>query len=622
MRRPGVNGVPPLPNSSGFDSLQDLLEREGYKETRIVTPIGKPPPVVSIDDMEDEDEDDAAEVPVRRDPVACAAHKHAEIHAWMQGMLAARETSQSMACKPSALHKSRSEAGLRRRIKPRRSALWDASRAYCQGPSEAQAPPPVRPVPSASVRTAPVAEPQSSTMLSLAFLSQPAAPILSRQDAVAVSEPAEMKSGLRRSKSEELLHKTLRARRQQTRSEPACLCGRNKEARGAKVEPRWHAQDCPVRVEWALTMPSPVPPPPPMLTISTPRGLSTPKHLELSGAEYDAIDPRGSSMGSLFGVPEHFGVVKRATLAGLNSLFKSSERVLSDPSPYMTRSAPRYTSPAGVRRSSSLPRIRTPRLNERTGSQRIHELRQHVEHRVRSDAFADAASYPMLAKFAEAAGTRDVRPGAEHTGARAPDEGVSACMPADPATVCMSDVAERTPSSKGTGEAAPKVAASQARVPPRDAAPHTPVMFGATRLVHLDTLSDAMDLDDMDVDLASCHALYESPTVQRSIGRRAVGNARHSTSVPVLRDAVSTRPALPPLPDVLRAPRIPAMAIGMPPLSVFPATTQHDFPPAPAPQPHVRRSQAGCAPPRALSSAPISVGSLGSPLDKTSRVLR
>ena len=47
-RRPSTQRqAPGIPRSAGFDSLQDLLEREGYKDTRIITP--KIPKAISID---------------------------------------------------------------------------------------------------------------------------------------------------------------------------------------------------------------------------------------------------------------------------------------------------------------------------------------------------------------------------------------------------------------------------------------------------------------------------------------------------------------------------------------------------------------------------------------------
>ena len=51
-RRPSTQRqAPGIPRSAGFDSLQDLLEREGYKDTRIITP--KIPKAISIDDADD-----------------------------------------------------------------------------------------------------------------------------------------------------------------------------------------------------------------------------------------------------------------------------------------------------------------------------------------------------------------------------------------------------------------------------------------------------------------------------------------------------------------------------------------------------------------------------------------
>ena len=99
--------LPPssLPRSSGFDSLQDLLEREGYKETRIVTP--KIPHVITIDDADDmglvaEDKpkharsslkplhESATNVNLQRSP-----DKRQDIERWMQGIMSSSQDSVS-----------------------------------------------------------------------------------------------------------------------------------------------------------------------------------------------------------------------------------------------------------------------------------------------------------------------------------------------------------------------------------------------------------------------------------------------------------------------------------------------------------------------------------------------
>ncbi|WFD19521.1 hypothetical protein MCAP1_001753 [Malassezia caprae] len=164
--------------------------------------------------------------------------------------------------------------------------------------------------------------------------------------------------------------------------------------------------DCPIRTVWEATAPEPVPPPPPRLTISTPRGISSPKHLDLAGREYDPLDVPGN-VAYLFRLSQPgIGLVKRATLAGLNGLFKSQEKVATPMSSVGHPASPRRASTHRLSRTTSLPRIDAMRSgstalmsagqeacsldsksteNAWTGSQRIHELRQHVEERMRQD---------------------------------------------------------------------------------------------------------------------------------------------------------------------------------------------------------------------------------------------
>lgn len=445
-RRPFSNRMPTIPRSHGFDSLQDLLEREGYKETRIVTPVAKIPTQIDAQAPDDVDMPDV-NVPVAKNagkPLDSARStsfqneaKHNDIQAWMQGILsshagAPEEPIRHRHREPS-LKKTRSDADIRTRALRRRSSLWDASVAYRTGTAKPAEPiPPVPPLPpahtkkpvadfantSSSLPMAPKAPVTTTTEAPLqmesaiAFLSTPAEPVLSRQDAVVQTvdkDPtATLPRGLRRSKSEDLLHKALKSRRsQKPELPPTCTCGRNTVKFGA-VEPRWHMNDCPIRTVWEATAPEPVPPPPPRLTISTPRGVSSPKHLDLAGREYDPMDVPGN-VAYLFRLSQPgIGLVKRATLAGLNGLFKSQEKVPTPTNPLIrSRSpSPRKHSAHRLSRSTSLPRIDAlktgsaalmssnqesgsldSKSNESvwTGSQRIHELRQHVEERIRQD---------------------------------------------------------------------------------------------------------------------------------------------------------------------------------------------------------------------------------------------
>lgn len=446
-RRPTSNGAPYIPHSHGFDSLQDLLEREGYKETRIITPVAKIPTKIAAQTPDDGDMPDSnvPDLENTRNPSNTTRSasfqseaKQNDIHAWMQGILKSQaavpeEPVRRRRHREPTLHKTRSDADIRVRTLRRRSSLWDASVAYQSGAAKPADPiPPVPPLPPAHTKKA-VADPTKamSSLLSapkapvtmttealpqmesaMAFLSTPAEPVLSRHDAVvqvADKDPtASLPRGLRRSKSEDLLHKALKSRRsQKPEMPPTCTCGRNTVKFGT-VEPRWHMHDCPIRTVWEASAPEPVPPPPPRLTISTPRGISSPKHLDLVGHEYDPLDMPGN-VAYLFRLSQPgIGLVKRATLAGLNGLFKSQEKVFTpiNPLAHSASSSPRRHSTHRLSRATSLPRIDTlktgttalmsanqeshsidskPTENTWTGSQRIHELRQHVEERMRQD---------------------------------------------------------------------------------------------------------------------------------------------------------------------------------------------------------------------------------------------
>lgn len=459
--------LPPssLPRSSGFDSLQDLLEREGYKETRIVTP--KIPHVITIDDADDmglvvEDKpkharsslkplhESATNVNLQRSP-----EKRQDIERWMQGIMSSSQDSVSKSqtkktkTKPSktsdvhVLRTSQSDHALKRRPLRRKSSIWDASVAYRHssntgadtppvpklplGPSVYPDPsvPPVPTIPSQFKKTAPATEVSAAAVVpssqltvdatpALGFLSSPAKPVLSRKDAVVQvydTDSTVLPRGLRRSKSEDLLHKALKSRRmQRADSLPVCNCGRD----GTKVpiEPRWHTHVCPVRLRWEATMPEPVPPPPPQLFVSTPNGISTPKHLDLKGTEYDPLDtPSGFAQYFPFSRPG-FHLAKRATLAGLHGLFKSHEKMSQDISalrrPVPTSQAPqplsiqRCSSKHRLSRCKSLPQLSPSSAKQThvtdaslargdgepvalTGSRRIHELHQHVQDRMKQD---------------------------------------------------------------------------------------------------------------------------------------------------------------------------------------------------------------------------------------------
>ncbi|WFC94349.1 hypothetical protein MBRA1_000979 [Malassezia brasiliensis] len=348
--------------SSGFDSLQELLEREGYKETRIVTPITKPPPMVSIDDM-DEDTDTAG-----TSPTIHTREGYTHIHSWMEGMLAAQARDAPSVPTRRALHTSQSDAALAQSVRRRRSVLWDASRAYRSG------------APASAAPTAQAAPPLPTPPL--AFLAEPAKPVVSRADAVARHEdaPRSPRKSIRRTKSQDLLHKALKSRSAGAPPPPPppqCTCGRTEAPRSAlswrkppaAIAPQWHAHDCPVRIRWEHTAPAPVPPPPPKLYVSSPSGISAPRHLELQGHEFDANNPNTRDLQRLFPrIPRpRLALVKRATIAGLYGLFRAPDTIsdpqrLMAPSGRRTRSqrkhrAPRVMSVPHLRRTSTEVRL-------------------------------------------------------------------------------------------------------------------------------------------------------------------------------------------------------------------------------------------------------------------------
>lgn len=401
----GLGRAPPLRSNTtpttGFDSLQELLEREGYKETRIVTPAPKAPVVRSIDDA-DELPDEGQK-----------PDEYPDIQAWMKGMMAsqAQDTAHpDVHYDPPqrrVLKSSKSEIALRS-IPRRRSVIWDASRAYRSG---------VPPMPE------PKAAPAIPGAASLSFLASPAAPVVSKEDAVVHcdEEPKAPSRALRRSKSQDLLQKTLRGRssaKSLRPQPPVCSCGRG-AARSAlrwrkapaNVEPRYHAHDCPVRLTWEASTDEPVPPAPPTLMVSTPRGVSAPKQLELSGRDYEPGD-----MQLLFRhLPQpRLDLVKRATIAGLYGLFHAPETISEQHllGPPSRRRSPRKRAPrtVSVPHLRSLDGLRTPssprspRRRMRSASDRIHALKESVDERIATDAapHSEKQPYAMLSKFDDA----------------------------------------------------------------------------------------------------------------------------------------------------------------------------------------------------------------------------
>lgn len=348
----GLGPAPPKKlQTAGFDSLQELLEREGYKETRIVTPASKHPVIVSIDDAED-----------LLDAQDTSTQKQPTIHSWMKGMMAAQVPPEPP--KRRSLHASQSDLALRVQIQHRRSAIWDASRAYRNGaPSMSKAPP---------------ADPSSS------FLAEPAQPVVSRADAVVVreNEPAAPLRSLRRTKSQDLLQKALKSRNSSKHLRPPpplCTCGRASTQRSTlswrktsySIEPRWHAHDCPVRLSWEMTAAEPVPPAPPKLYVSTPRGIHAPQQLELQGKEFEPRDWQKFELQRLFprASRPRMGLAKRATIPSLYGVFCGSDpgtdplrlapgRSLSRSHPARKQRLPRMMSAPQMRCSPSLTKTR------------------------------------------------------------------------------------------------------------------------------------------------------------------------------------------------------------------------------------------------------------------------
>lgn len=383
--------------SSGFDSLQELLEREGYKETRIVTPITKPPQMVSIDDMDD-DADTAGASPTMH-----TRNEYTHIHTWMEGMLAAQAHDAPSVPPRRALHTSQSDAALAQSVRRRRSVLWDASRAYRSG-----APPPAEAAP-------PLPAPP------LAFLAEPAKPVVSRADAVARQEdaPRSPRKSMRRTKSQDLLHKALKSRSAGAPPPPPpqCTCGRTEAPRSAlswrkapaAIAPQWHAHDCPVRIRWEHSAPAPVPPPPPTLYVSSPSGISAPRHLELRGREFDANGWNTRDLQRLFPrIPRpRLALVKRATIAGLYGLFRAPD-TMSDSQRLMTPPGRRPRSPRKHRapRAMSVPHLRRTSAEIRLASTPPRVLRAAEAAPAATDLTVDAPTLP--APLSPSAGKENV----------------------------------------------------------------------------------------------------------------------------------------------------------------------------------------------------------------------
>lgn len=412
-RRPSTQRqAPGIPRSAGFDSLQDLLEREGYKDTRIITP--KIPKAISIDDADDMGlvSDEPTRHKARPMHGSYLPKKPDDIEPWMHQV-----TASAQGPPPPRLRTSRSDHTLKKRPRRRQSTIWDASVAYLHsaGQEVPSVPPPVPPIPP-QYKSRPGVAGGPPGESAPGFASSPAAPVLSREDAVVhvyETDSTVLPRGLRRSKSEDLLHKTLKSRRTQRLDAPLeCTCGHTRSK--VPIEPRWHLQLCPIRVQWEATMTEPIPPPPPRLTVSTPRGISTPKHLELNGAEFDPVDtPNTLSRYMPFSRPG-FALAKRATLEGLHGFFKGQEKGSDVPSsrhPSKPRSSPqpRCVPAPRLSHATSLPQLsKTPkRLPDvpairieaspaLTGSQRVHELHQHFQNRIKQDDSTELPATPKL----------------------------------------------------------------------------------------------------------------------------------------------------------------------------------------------------------------------------------
>ncbi|WFD34374.1 hypothetical protein MCUN1_001213 [Malassezia cuniculi] len=431
-----------MPRPLQFDSLQDLLEQEGYQETRIVTPllercsnrIGDTSPPSETDTHCPEKggqkpaavERSALPPPLGRGTDNVFGDPQGEVRgvwSWMRGLRSTQSVDQ---LRHIANAQAAANAPSKPKDRPRtlRSAhdAQSASTARRSGP-EAAAPRECGDSTSASTRLRKVQsvgeirrprrrrsqiwdasnayrqiphEPlpvdaleRIAAVQAPHFAAPPAAPVLSLQDAVAPRNEASMRPShlnLRRSKSEDLLARALRGN---TRIE--CTCGLETPTHGANA--RWHAANCPVRENWVATTHEVVPPPPPLLTVSTPRGVSSPQQLQLLGVEFEPRDPYISSgLRGIFNMRHpRLALVRRATAASLNTLFRSDAQPSTisrgHPSSPKRRPVRRVSDSAEKRHRASAAQVAETAAavpEKPSGSTQIHALRACVEERIRS----------------------------------------------------------------------------------------------------------------------------------------------------------------------------------------------------------------------------------------------
>ncbi|WFD30338.1 hypothetical protein MSPP1_001356 [Malassezia sp. CBS 17886] len=586
--RPFTVSVASTPAAPQLDSLQDMLAREGYKETRIITPVGgqrraecpledtatwnrdcRESPIAENAERHAPCHSDGAAGPDAVDALlpsgALTEGKYLDIRVWMKGLLDAQQQQQQQQEPPSPdpvgerprlrarrtapaspLHESRDKAALRsaRRFPQKQGSMWDASLAYRNSTSNlraaarATAPPAVVPFgPSATPPTEP--EP-------LAFLSKPAAPILSVEDATAqqnVGREKRVPKSVRRTKSADLLQKALQGDRSSRRQRVAI---------GECSYIRYHEHDCPIRVAWAATDNGPIPPPPPVLTLSTPSGNEPPQELRLIGTEFEPPNVHNSTLEHLLAIPGHpLRLMKRASLAGLNTLFRSSEKLAEEPNP-LVRCHPTHRMPA-QRNSSRIPRVRsTPALRS--------VKRKSVPPASPSKCFSVPGASPDkgvpdacgTGPFSAQAPKRRVQGTAarQHKGAAGP--GGTSVVSAHTAPLLVRDEfrEEASVSPCIPAPAMPPPAGLPTRPAPPGIAPLSMDPVNSCTSAFLSGLHPS-DTDppttssDADIDLVLCDNLCESPTVQRALQRSGV---HHMASVPILRQAAmaTTNTALPP----------------------------------------------------------------------------
>lgn len=507
------------PTASHFDSLQELLEREGYRETRIVTPIGVGLPAEGVSGAD-------GEMPHAGPPGVAATDappddpRFAHVNAWMRTVMAASEEEEHAppVDPPLRLQNSRSEAAMqpRGRLSRKRSSVLDASLAYQSG----------RPAPPPQALAAAAAPTAAAPTL----VSAPAEPLLSLQDAEAPrrAEPRAWapRLQLRRAKSEDLLQKALKARRANAAESEACTCGRARTVRRGRAprdDARFHAAGCPVRQRWEARMDGQAPPPPPTLMLSSPRGVSSPKQLELVGREFDALDLPGGTLPWLWRHLQRprLGLLKRATVAGLNTLFKGEERSTHAPNPLLrgARNARRARDASGGRMSpsrgqflSSSPRRRRradaslAAARRRSGPMRAPSMSQParagaVVERAPEHCEAAEQSHADATNSTVGLGLQMSKPTAGTT----PDDAVfgGGAPPAQFSTLA------RFAQASGSAEAD--------ELQPADSRPGT-LQMAMPGGLHDPPVSAGTDTsDETEVDLAQCHQLLESPTMQRCL---------------------------------------------------------------------------------------------------------